>query len=167
MTITPFRFVLAVCLTALIPLFWFVQVVQERDDARRDRDSAQREAKGLREAARISGEMLAERSAYDLKRTKELNHALDQNDSLQRDVLAGSQRLLINATCPAAVRADSRSAGLADAGPAELAANTRPDYFTLRRELALTKQMVLGLQDQVRICQRANLLNNPPMEQYP
>ncbi|QTT81068.1 lysis protein [Pseudomonas chlororaphis] len=153
MTITPFRFVLAVCLTALIPLFWFVQVVQERDEARRDRDSAQREVKGLREAARISGELLAARDAIDRQRTQELTHERNQNQLLQRAVDAGSQRLFVNATCPASTPADSRASGVADAGSAELAADARPDYFTLRDQLALGRQMILGLQAHVRVLQ--------------
>jgi prophage endopeptidase len=39
---------------------------------------------------------------------------------------------------------------VADAGSAELAADARPDYFTLVDQLALTRQMVLGLQDHIR-----------------
>jgi prophage endopeptidase len=44
---------------------------------------------------------------------------------------------------------------VADAGTAELATNARPDYFTLRDQLALSRQMILGLQDYTRqVCQR-------------
>jgi prophage endopeptidase len=44
---------------------------------------------------------------------------------------------------------------LADAGTAELAADARSDYFTLRDQLALSRQMVLGLQQHiVRVCKR-------------
>ena len=39
-------------------------------------------------------------------------------------------------------------------GAAELAAEARQDYFALRDELALTRRMVLGLQDYVRTLQR-------------
>jgi prophage endopeptidase len=45
---------------------------------------------------------------------------------------------------------------MADAGRAELAADARPDYFTLRNQLALSRQMILGLQQYVRgVCQRS------------
>lgn len=135
--------------------FGFDLLEGQRDTARRERDSALAEVNGLREAARISGEMLAERDAIDLERTTELNHARTENQDLRRAVDAGRQRLWIKATCPAAVPADPGADGLADAGTAELAADARPDYFTLRDQLALSKQMILGLQQHaLRVCRR-------------
>lgn len=117
-----------------------------------ERDSAQFEASGLREAARISGEMLADRDENDRTRTEALNHALSENADLQRDVADGRQRLRIKAACPAA---KTSPGSVADAGTAELAADARPDYFTLRNQLALSREMILGLQDHVRrICLR-------------
>ena len=155
MTITPFRFLFAVALTGLIPLFWFVQVVQDRDTARTERDTAQGEAASLREAARVSAEALAARDEIDLARTQELNRARTENLDLRRAVDAGRQRLRIAATCSAAVPTNAGAGGVADAGTAELAADARSDYFTLRDQLALSKQMILGLQDHVRrVCLR-------------
>ena len=124
----------------------------ERDDAVRDLGTVTTERDGLLAAARISGEMLAARDTNDLKHTLELNHALDHNKSLQRAVDDGRQRLLIKARCPtaAAVPGATSTGGVVDAGPAELAADARSDYFTLRNQLALTRQMVLGLQDYIR-----------------
>ncbi len=115
-----------------------------------ERDQAQYERDGLREAARITGERLATAAANDLKHTQELNDALNDIDGLQRAVDAGNQRLRVKATCSGALPASAGAAGLADAGTAELAADARPDYFALRRELALGRQMILGLQDHVR-----------------
>ncbi|WP_339531550.1 lysis protein [Pseudomonas mucidolens] len=127
----------------------------QRDDARRERDSALSEVTGLREAARISGEMLADREAIDLQRTQELNHERAQNDVLRLDVGAGRKRLPVNATCSASPAGKTSAGGLADAGTAELTADARSDYFTLRDQLALSRQMILGLQDHVRrICLR-------------
>ncbi|WP_185049462.1 lysis system i-spanin subunit Rz, partial [Pseudomonas brassicacearum] len=66
----------------------------------------------------------------------------------------GSQRLRVEASCPA-VPADPGAGRLADAGTAELTADARPDYFTLRDQLALSRQMILGRQQHiVRVCQR-------------
>ena len=126
------------------------------DDARRERDSAQSEVSGLREAARISGERLAARDQVDQKHTEELNHARAENDALRRDVDDGRQRLRIRATCkPAVPITATGAAGVADAGTAELAADARSDYFTLRDQLALSRQMILGLQDYTRqVCLR-------------
>lgn len=150
MTISPVRLLLILMLTGLLAWCAVDWVADQRDDARRERDSAQSEATGLREAARISGEQLAARDQVDKKNTEELNHALAEIDALRRDVDDGRQRLRIRATCSPAVPATAGGARLADAGTAELAADARPDYFTLVGQLALTRQMVLGLQEYIR-----------------
>ena len=131
------------------------RLLDERNDAVRERDSARIEVTGLREAARISGEMLADRDDIDRTRTEALNHAHFENSELQRAVAAGRQRLRVNAVCRAVGPEQARTGGLADAGTAELATDARPDYFTLRDQLALSRQMILGLQNHVRrICLR-------------
>ena len=120
-----------------------------------ERNRAQLEVTGLREAARISGEMLADRDDIDRTRTEALNHALFENSELQRAVAAGRQRLRINAVCRAADPEQARTGSVANAATAELATDARPDYFTLRDQLALSRQMILGLQDHVRrVCLR-------------
>lgn len=145
-------FPMALCLVAW---FGFSLLEGQRDDARRERDSALSEVAGLREAARISGEMLADRDAIDLQRTQELNHERAENDALRLDVGAGRKRLPVKATCTAPTAGKTGAGGLADAGAAELTADARQDYFTLRDQLALSRQMILGLQDHVRrICLR-------------
>lgn len=145
-------FPLVLCLVAFVA---FDLLQGQRDTARRERDNALFEATGLREAARISGEMLADRDAIDLKRTLELDHERASNLELRRAVDDGRQRLRVNATCSAAITEKARAGGVADAVTAELAADARPDYFTLRDQLALSKQMILGLQDYVhQVCLR-------------
>ncbi|MEG8232756.1 lysis system i-spanin subunit Rz [Pseudomonas orientalis] len=145
-------FILVVCLVAW---FGFDLLEGQRDRARSERDAALFEASGLREAARISGEMLAERDAIDLQRTQELNDERIENDGLRRAVDAGDKRLHLNATCSAPATPAAGAGGLADAGTAELTADARQDYFTLRDQLALSRQMILGLQDHVRrVCLR-------------
>lgn len=158
MSLSPLRLAPFVLLVALLVWVAFDRVTDQRDDARRERDSAQWEANGLREAARISGEMLAERDAIDQRNTKELTDVLTENERLRRAVSDGSGRLLVRATCPAtgSVPATAGTARMADAGRAELAADARPDYFTLRNQLALSRQMILGLQQYIRgVCQRS------------
>lgn len=131
--------------------FWmFDELSDQLDSTRAERDQAQYELEGLREAARIAGERLATAAANDLKHTQELNSALDDINDLHHAVDAGNQRLRVKATCSAAVPASAGTTGVADAGTAELAADARPDYFTLREQLAHTRQMILGLQDHVR-----------------
>ena len=145
-------FILVLCLVAW---FGFDLLQGQRDTARSERDAALFEVNGLRDAARISGEMLAERDAIDLQRTLELNHERAENDALRLDVAAGRKRLSVKASCSAAVPASAGAGGVADAATAELAADARPDYFTLVDQLALSKQMILGLQDHaLRVCPR-------------
>lgn len=147
-------FLVVLCLVAWIG---FDAIEGQRDEARRERDSAKWEASGLREAARISGEMLAERDAIDQQNTKELTDALTENKRLRRSVGDGTGRLHVRATCPAAgsVPAAAGTARVADAGRAELTADARLDYFTLRDQLALSRQMILGLQQYaLGVCRR-------------
>lgn len=147
-------FLVVLCLVAWIG---FDALEGQRDEARRERDSAKWEASGLREAARISGEMLAERDAIDQQNTKELTDALTENKRLRRSVGDGTGRLHVRATCPAAgsMPAAAGTARVADAGRAELAADARPDYFTFRDQLALSRQMIHGLQQYaLGVCRR-------------
>lgn len=145
-------FLLLFCL-----LVWagYDRIAGQRDQARGERDSALFEVTGLREAARVSGEMLADRDAIDLKRTLELDDERAKNLELRRAVDDRSQRLRVKASCSAATAKAASAGSLDDAGTAELAADARPDYFTLRDQLALSKQMILGLQDYVhQVCLR-------------
>ncbi len=143
---------LLVCLAALLAIYG---LREQLDTVRGERDAALYEVSGLREAARVSGEMLAERDAIDLKRTLELDHERASNLELQRAVDGRRQRLRINATCSADGTEKASAGSVADATTAELAANARPDYFTLRDQLARSKQMILGLQDYVhQVCLR-------------
>lgn len=120
-----------------------------------ERNRALFEVSGLREAARISGEMLADRDENDRTRTKALNHALTEINDLRRAVDGGSKRLFVKASCSSPKPYQTGPGRVADAGTAELAADARSDYFTLRNQLALSREMILGLQDHVRrICLR-------------
>ena len=135
-------------LSCLVIWFVFDRLIDERN-------SAQFEATGLREAARISGEMLADRDEIDRTRTEALNHALSEINDLRRAVDDGTKRLRVKAVCPTTVPAKTSPGSVADAATAELTADARPDYFTLRDQLALSREMILGLQDHVRrICLR-------------
>lgn len=142
--------VLAALLLAGGTWFVFDRVLQERDTARSERDSAQYEVSGLREAARLSAERLATAAANDAKHIQELSNALKKNNDLRLSVGTGDQRLLIQASCPVVpVSTNASPAGLADAATAELSPNARPDYFTLLDQLALSERMILGLQGHI------------------
>ncbi|MGY2361529.1 lysis system i-spanin subunit Rz [Pseudomonas azotoformans] len=142
-------------LLSLAVLLGFYGLHDRLETAQDERDKALFEVGGLREAARISGEMLAARDASDLKRTLELDHERASNLELRRAVDDGRQRLRVKATCSAAGTEKASAGGVADANTAELATDARPDYFTLRDQLALSQKMILGLQDYVhQVCLR-------------
>ena len=142
-------------ITNFLSLLVFLAVFAFCDHLIDERNKAQLEVAGLREAARISGEMLADRDENDRTRTKALNHALSEINDLRRAVDDGRQRLRVKATCSSPKLDQTGAGGVADAATAELAADARSDYFTLRDQLALSRQMILGLQDHVRrICLR-------------
>ncbi|MCI9875081.1 lysis system i-spanin subunit Rz [Pseudomonas atacamensis] len=158
MSFSPLRLAPLVLLLTLLVWLAFDRVTDQRDDARRERDSAQWEVDGLREAARISGQLLAERDAIDQRNTQELTDARTKNDRLRGAVDDGTGRLHVRAACPASgsVPATAGTARVVDAERPELAADARPDYFTLRDQLAVSRQMILGLQQYVRdVCQRS------------
>jgi prophage endopeptidase len=149
------REVLFPVLLCLLAYIGFDILQGQRDTAREERDAAQFEVTGLRESARISGEMIASGDAIDRNRTQELNDARTEIDTLRLDVADGRQRLRFKATCSVTTPDSTSAGGVADAGTAELAADARSDYFTLRDQLALSKQMILGLQDYVhQVCLR-------------
>ena len=103
----------------------------------------------LDESLRLQRERVAKAEALDTKHTQELTDAKADNDRLRAAVAAGSQRLRVNATCPAVPDATG-AARLDDAGAAELTADARQHYHALRDELALSRQMILGLQGYVK-----------------
>lgn len=150
------RYLVLALVAGLVAALWRLDSVSaDRDMAVATANTQTAAADSLRSTLRLSRELLSELQQLDEKNTKDLSHALDENQRLRADVAAGNQRLRLNATCsPAPVPADSGRAGVADGGTAELTADARQDYFTLRDQLALTRQQVLGLQDYVRnVCQ--------------
>jgi prophage endopeptidase len=157
MTVGPLQLLLRALFVGMVIWLALDWALDRYDAAIQERDSAVSERDGLRAAAVISGQLLAARDLIDQQRSRELKDEQDKNLALHRDVDDGRKRLSVRATCAAAVLPNTTgSSGLADAGTAELAADARPDYFTLRDQLALSRQMILGLQDHVRqVCQRA------------
>lgn len=130
--------------------FMFGQVLEQRDAARSERDQALVDLNAVIQVANANAERLAQAKDLDKKHTQELSNARDTNDALRRAVDDRDKRLLVKATCTASVPAVPGAAGVADGAAAELAADARSDYFTLRDQLAVSKQMILGLQDHVR-----------------
>lgn len=145
------RLLLAALAVASLLALW---LASERSGLQGQLATAGAQVEQLQQSARLAEQAFAARDAVDQQHTEELSHARAENDRLRADVAAGDRRLLVKAACPA-VSADSGAAGVADAGAAELAADARPDYHALRGELALSRRMILGLQQYVReVCVR-------------
>lgn len=145
------RYLIAGLVALICLLLWRVDHLGQQLTAAEDTAGQyQRSTESLRATIRTTRQLLLDNAERDKKHTQELKDAQDQNQRLRADVTAARQRLLIRATC-SGVRADAATAagGVADAGTAELAADARQDYFTLRDQIALTRQQVLGLQDYI------------------
>lgn len=152
MTFESVRWVLRVLTLLLMALLnWAVwNYKSQLETVRSERDQALVDLKAVIEVANANAERLAQAKDLDKKHTQELSNARDTNDALRRAVDDRDKRLLVKATCAASVPAVTGAAGVADGASAELAADARSDYFTLRDQLAVSKQMILGLQDHVR-----------------
>lgn len=147
-----FKSVLSVLSLLLIALLnWAVwNYKAQLETVQSERDQALVDLKAVIQVANANSERLAQAKDLDKKHTQELNDVRNANQVLRRAVDDRDQRLLVKATCAASLPAIPGAAGLADGGTAELAADARSDYFTLRDQLAVSKQMILGLQDHVR-----------------
>lgn len=149
MTISPLRIALLLLVVGLLTWCVFDYQGDQLDAARNDLTQVTADLETERGAARLAREQLAARDQLDTQHTKELNRALTKNSDLQRAVAAGIERLRVHATCPA-LSGTTGTASVADAGSAELTTDARSAYFTLRDELARSRQMILALQDYIR-----------------
>ncbi|MEE4889697.1 lysis system i-spanin subunit Rz [Pseudomonas alliivorans] len=149
MTISPLRLALFLLVVGLLTWCVFDYQGDQLDAVRDDLTQVTADLETERGAARLAREQLAARDQLDTQHTKELNRALTKNSDLQRAVAAGIERLRVHATCPA-LSGTTGTASVADAGSAELTTDAQSAYFTLRDELARSRQMILALQDYIR-----------------
>ncbi|PIJ69462.1 hypothetical protein BL250_02225 [Erwinia sp. OLTSP20] len=85
----------------------------------------------------------------DAKYTRELTDAKATIDQLERSVIAGNQRLRVNASCKS-VPSLTTASGLDDASRAGLNDTAQRDYFTLRKRIEIARSQIAGLQDYIR-----------------
>lgn len=149
MTIGPLQLLFRTLFVGLVIWLAIDWALDQYQTVVRQRDDLQAELALQVAAADLAAQQLAARDSIDTQRTEALTRALDETKRLQRAVADRDQRLLVHATCPA-VPGAAGTAGLADAGSAELTADARSAYFTLRDELARSREMILGLQDYIR-----------------
>ncbi|GEM_PF-1842504 len=90
---------------------------------------------------------LRQTAQLDIRYTRELNHARETIDALERDVAAGRQRLRLNATC---LRASGTTTRVDDGASPRLTDAAERDYFRLRTAIAVVTRQLGGLQEYVR-----------------
>jgi len=105
------------------------------------------------EASRLA---LVARDALDKKNFEEMTNAKNEIGVLRDQLTSGTKRVLVRATCPAAVPAAAGAASMDDARDAELTAAAGQDYLHLREQIVTTEAQLRGLKDYVRqVVQRA------------
>lgn len=140
----------------LIALFTVVAVLGglvlkgNRDALLREIDEANGRVAQLEQQARQATQALQARDELDKQRFQEMSDAKNQIDSLRDQLAAGTKRVLVRATCPAAVPAATSPTVVDDAGNPALTANARQDYLRLREQIVTTEAQLQGLQDYIR-----------------
>ncbi|MFB1872622.1 lysis protein [Salmonella enterica subsp. enterica] len=117
---------------------------------RQQRDTATHNLKLANETITDMTKRQRDVAALDARYTKELADAKAENDALRDDVAAGRRRLLVNATCPTAVRKATAAPGMDNAASATLTANAERDYWRLRDGIATVTKQIEGAQDYIR-----------------
>lgn len=142
------KYLIAALALALVLALWRIDsVTAARDSALDASASSDARVASLRATLKLSRTLLTERDELDTRNTLELAHARETNDGLRRDVADGRKRLRVNAACRVPAATDPRATRVDDAVGPELTADARQDYYTLRDQLALSRQMIEGLQE--------------------
>jgi len=119
-------------------------------------EQSQAAVESIRATLKLQRELIADAAEFDRRTTQELTDAQTENDRLAAAVAAGTKRLRIKADCPR-VPDTTSTPSLDDAGTAELSADSRPDYYALRKQLTLTEKALKGLQEYVGlVCLRGD-----------
>ena len=140
----------------LIALFTTVAVLggfvlkSNRDALLREIDEANGRVAQLEWQARQATQALQARDELDKQRFQEMSDAKNQIDTLRDQLAVGTKRVLVRASCPAAVPAASGSTSMDDAREPALTADARQDYLRLREQIVTTEAQLAGLQDYIR-----------------
>lgn len=140
----------------LIALFTAVAVLgglvlkRDRDTLLSEIDEANGRVTQLEHQAQQATQTLRARDELDKQRFKEMSDAKNQIDTLRDQLAAGTKRVLVRATCPAAVPAAPGPSGVDAAREPALTADARQDYLRLREQIVTTEAQLQGLQDYVR-----------------
>lgn len=115
------------------------------------RDLAERTARAAGAALHVQQVQARAVADIDTQHTKELSHAIAENDRLRAAVGAGTLRLRVRAACPATpagsdVPTTTPAAGLGDAGSAELDPAAGQDVLDLRAGIERAERALRAMQ---------------------
>lgn len=85
-------------------------------------------------------------AAIDIKHTKELADAKSENERLRADIVSGTKRLQLNATCSKSVSKTTAPASVPDDANARLTYAAERDYLSLRERIGIATTQINGLQ---------------------
>jgi prophage endopeptidase len=141
---------LLIGLFTLVALLGGLVLQGNRNALLREIDEANNQLAQLESQAKQATQALQARDELDKQRFQEMSDAKNQIDTLRDQLAAGTKRVLVRATCPAAVPAAASPPGVDDAGEPALTAAARQDYLRLRDQIVTTEAQLAGLQDYVR-----------------
>ena len=136
----------------LIALFTTVAVLvglymkHERDLLVSDLATASAEVVQLKAQAESARLAVLARDELDKKNFEEMTNAKNEIEDLRDQLNAGTKRVLVRATCPAAVSATPGAAVLGDAEAPSLTAAARQDYVRLRGQIVTTEAQLQACQ---------------------
>lgn len=126
----------------------------ERDQLTIDLADSQAIVDKLTVEAELAKKATKARDTIDSKYTKELTHALAENQKLRDAVSAGTQRVYIKASCPSGLSDPSGTSSLDYGAGIELTRDAGQDYLHLRDQLISDGRKLLAAQAYInQVCQ--------------
>lgn len=134
---------------ALAALIGLLTIKHERDLLVSDLAASSAEVVQLKAQAESARLSLLARDDLDKKNFEEMTNAKNEIEGLRDQLAAGTKRVLVRATCPAAVPEVASPSGVDDAREPELTATARQDYLRLREQIITTEAQLHGLQEYI------------------
>lgn len=131
---------------ALAALIVLLAMKHERDQLVSDLAASSAEVVHLKAQAESARQALLARDDLDKKNFEEMTNAKNEIEDLRDQLTAGTKRVLVRATCPAAVSATPGAAVLGDAEAPSLTAAARQDYVRLRGQIVTTEAQLQACQ---------------------
>lgn len=136
----------------IIALFTTVAVLvglymkHERDLLVHDLATSSAEIVQLKAQAESARLAVLARDDLDKKNFEEMTNAKNEIEDLRDQLVAGTKRVLVRATCPAAVSATPGASVMGDAEAPSLTASARQDYVRLRGQIVTTEAQLQACQ---------------------